>query len=59
MLLSLGHLNEIVKNIKGTVSQDFLLQIFFLNHLPPSPGVKETGGKQWEQYQTADNLKLT
>jgi hypothetical protein len=22
---------------KGTVSQDFLLQIFFMNHFPPSP----------------------
>ncbi len=22
-------------------------------------GVKDTGGKQWEQYQTADNLKWT
>ncbi len=23
--------------IKGTVSQDFLLQVFFTNHLPPRP----------------------
>jgi hypothetical protein len=23
--------------IKGTVSRDFLLQVFFMNHLPPSP----------------------
>ncbi len=23
--------------VKGTVSRDFLLQIFFMNHLPPSP----------------------
>jgi hypothetical protein len=23
--------------LKGTVSQDFLLQLFFMNHLPPSP----------------------
>ncbi len=23
--------------IKGTVSQDFMLQVFFMNHLPPSP----------------------
>jgi hypothetical protein len=23
--------------IKGTVSQDFLLQVFFMNHLHPSP----------------------
>jgi hypothetical protein len=22
---------------KGTVSRDFLLQVFFMNHLPPSP----------------------
>jgi hypothetical protein len=24
-------------NVKGTVSRDFLLQVFFMNHLPPSP----------------------
>jgi hypothetical protein len=23
--------------VKGTVSQDFLLQVFFINHLPPPP----------------------
>ncbi len=23
--------------LKGTVSRDFLLQVFFMNHLPPSP----------------------
>jgi hypothetical protein len=23
--------------LKGTVSRDFLLQVFFINHLPPSP----------------------
>jgi hypothetical protein len=23
--------------IKGTVSRDFLLPVFFMNHLPPSP----------------------
>jgi hypothetical protein len=26
---------EIVQ-VKGTVSRDFLLQVFFMNHLPPS-----------------------
>jgi hypothetical protein len=26
-----------VLSLKGTVSQDFLLQVFFINHLPPSP----------------------
>jgi hypothetical protein len=26
-----------VHNLKGTVSRDFLLQVFFMNHLPPSP----------------------
>jgi hypothetical protein len=25
----------------------------------PSAGVVDTGGKQWEQYQIADNLKRT
>ncbi len=25
------------KNVKGTVPQDFLLQVFFMNQLPPSP----------------------
>ncbi len=25
-----------VKILKGTVSRDFLLQVFFMNHLPPS-----------------------
>ncbi len=24
-------------SVKGTVSRDFLLQVFFMNHLPPSP----------------------
>jgi len=24
-------------HFKGTVSRDFLLQVFFMNHLPPSP----------------------
>jgi hypothetical protein len=24
-------------DLKGTVSRDFLLQFFFMNHLPPSP----------------------
>jgi hypothetical protein len=24
-------------DFKGTVSRDFLLQVFFMNHLPPSP----------------------
>ncbi len=24
-------------SLKGTVSRDFLLQVFFMNHLPPSP----------------------
>ncbi len=24
-------------HLKGTVSRDFLLQVFFMNHLPPSP----------------------
>jgi hypothetical protein len=23
--------------LKGTVSRDFLLRVFFMNHLPPSP----------------------
>ncbi len=27
------------------------------NCAPSSAGVVDTGGKQWEQYQTADNLK--
>ncbi len=26
-----------VKKLKGTVSRDFLLQVFFMNPLPPSP----------------------
>jgi hypothetical protein len=26
--------------LKGIVSRDFLLQVFFMNHLPPSPGGK-------------------
>ncbi len=26
-----------VGSLKGTVSRDFLLQVFFMNHLPPSP----------------------
>jgi hypothetical protein len=25
------------RKVKGTVSRDFLLQVFFMNHLPPSP----------------------
>ncbi len=25
------------EKLKGTVSRDFLLQVFFMNHLPPSP----------------------
>jgi hypothetical protein len=25
--------------IKGTVSRDFRLLVFFMNHIPPSPGV--------------------
>jgi hypothetical protein len=64
--------------LKGTVSGDFLLQIFFHESSSPklskqgappvsttptadfatsSAGVVDTGGKQWEQYQTANNLK--
>ncbi len=43
--------------LKGTVSRDFLLQVFFMNHLPPvsttlvanfatgTAGVVDTGGK--------------
>jgi hypothetical protein len=27
----------ICRSVKGTVSRDFLLQIFFMNHLSPSP----------------------
>ncbi len=23
--------------LKGTVSRDFLLQVYYMNHLPPSP----------------------
>ncbi len=37
--------------LKRTVSRDFLLQI--------ATGINDTGGKQWEQYQIADNLKWT
>jgi hypothetical protein len=30
---------EMQKVLKGTVSQDFLLPVFFMNQLPPSPRV--------------------
>ncbi len=26
-----------IQDVKGTVSRDFLLQVFPMNHLPPSP----------------------
>jgi hypothetical protein len=32
----LGNLAQL-KSFKGTVSRDFWLQAFFINHLPPSP----------------------
>jgi hypothetical protein len=42
-------------NLKGTVSRDFLLLVFFMNQFPPSPGeirklrcttsMNDTGGK--------------
>jgi hypothetical protein len=34
-----GKIHALLKrvNFKGTVSRDFLLQIFFMNHLPQAP----------------------
>jgi hypothetical protein len=30
---NLSYLN----NVKGAMSRDFMLQVFFMNHLPPDP----------------------
>ncbi len=58
--------------LKGTVSQDFLLLVFFTKPSSPKPlikalryicksmcttGVNNTSGKLWEHYQTAGTLK--
>ncbi len=67
-------IHALMSLLKGTVSGDFLLQIFFMIIFPQAPennkittpaanfatssaGVVDTGGQQWEQYQTANNLK--
>jgi hypothetical protein len=41
--------------IKGTVSQDVLLQNFFMDHIPPAP--KNTGGKLLPVYGINDSTK--
>ncbi len=33
----LANVQKVLVQFKGTVSRDFLLQDFFMNHLPPSP----------------------
>jgi hypothetical protein len=59
---------ENFRGIKGTVSRDFLSTTLAANFPTISAGVVETGGKfatgindtsgqEWEQYQTASNLK--
>ncbi len=35
--ISMVDKNRRRQQLKGTVSRDFLLQVFFMNHLPPSP----------------------
>jgi hypothetical protein len=33
----MGHLLKLKHTLKGTVSRDFLLLVFFMNQFPPSP----------------------
>jgi hypothetical protein len=37
MKITLRTLQSDNGSLKGTVSRDFLLQVFFMKHLPPSP----------------------
>ncbi len=36
-ILNISQARDIQVLLKGTVSRDFLLQVFFMNHLPPRP----------------------
>jgi hypothetical protein len=47
-------------HLKGTVSRDFLLQVFFMNHLPPSPknNIREVISNFFENSQRYSQVKL-